>query len=159
ELLQRIMSRTCKAVAADSAVILPVIAATSGTGESDDEIPGANQVVSDQLLFRPPGCHCAIYRNTSYHITYIGSFSAQVMDVYSETSHLFEKLVGGFDDHRKHFTGNDPLVAVDSRRKQNVVSDSRAKEVIEVHDDRILCNSLPHGNVAGFFPIEICKNT
>lgn len=85
----------------------------------------------------------------------IGSLATGEIDTDTEVTHLLQKLLCTIDDSTDNLAGDEILVAADGRREKDVVDGADTEEVVEIHDNSIDGNTLPDGEVAGLFPIEI----
>ena len=47
------------------------------------------------------------------------------------------------------------FISSDGGRKKNVVGGSDTQKIVNVHDQRILCNAFPYGKVSCFLPVHI----
>ena len=79
------MPCTGKAIAANAAVVSCFISCLSVTGKSNNHISRFYFFVADYFILRPAAGHGAVYGNGTHHITHIGSFATQVMNVYAKT--------------------------------------------------------------------------
>lgn len=52
---------------------------------------------------------------------------------------------------------DEVLVPADGRRQQDVIRHAHAQQVVEVHDERVLRDALPHRQIPGLLPIHISK--
>ena len=87
----------------------------------------------------------------------VGVYATGGINAYTHFTEFGKQFVRTVDDGGDYFAGNEQLVASDGGRYQNVVYRTHTKQVVDVHNQCILCNAFPHTQVAGFLPVHIGK--
>ena len=70
---------------------------------------------------------------------------------------LLEQFLGALNDGLDDLARDQMLVAANGARKQNRSSRPHAQQVIQIHDQRVLRNALPDGQIARFFPVHVSQ--
>ena len=124
-------------------------------GKSHNDISRTDIGIVDNICTFHAACHCTVYDNSADEITYIGCFTSGGIYAYSHFTKFGQQFVCSVNDGGNYFSGDKQLVTSDSRGYKNIVNGTHTKQVVYVHDQCILCNTLPNGEISRFFPIHI----
>ena len=142
-------------VAAHTAVVLFFIRGFAVGRESHDDVAGADMFVRyDIFPFHAAG-HGAVDDDGSHQVAHVGRFAARTVSVHTQGAQFGQQLFGAVDDGRDNLARNQQFVAADGRRHEYVVGSSHAEQVVDVHDEGILCNTSPHAQVARLAPVHV----
>ena len=149
------MACTGETVAAHSAVVAILVGGLSERSQTHNYVARTDVGVVDHVAALHSACHGRIHDDGSYKVAHISSLSSCGVDAHSHLTHLGEQFVSAVDDGRNHFSGHQHLVAPDGARHQNIIHCTHTEQVVGVHDQRILCDTFPHAQVACLFPVDI----
>ena len=85
-----------------------------------------------------------VHDDGAYQVAHIGCLTTCGIDADSHLTQLSQEFVGAVDDGGDDLTGNEFLVASDGRTHQDVVNGSYAEQVVGIHHDSILSDTLPY---------------
>ena len=151
------MARRSKSVAAHSAVVCLLVGCLAEAGESYDDVAGTYVRVIDHVGAAHSARYGAIDNDCAHEVAHVGSFSARGVDADAHAAQFFEQFVGAVDDCGDYFPWNQHFVAPDGRGNKDAVGGADAEKVVEVHDERILRNAFPNGEVARLAPVGISQ--
>ena len=149
------MTGGSQSIAAHTAIIFFFISGLSMRGKSHNDISRTDIGIVDNICTFHAACHCTVYDNSADEITYIGCFTSGGIYAYSHFTKFGQQFVCSVNDGGNYFSGDKQLVTSDSRGYKNIVNGTHTKQVVYVHDQCILCNTLPNGEISRFFPIHI----
>src|SRR5690606_24060015 len=138
-----------------SSIVMRFVGGLSKTGESDDNNACTNAGVVDDILSVHSANHGAVDDDGANHITHIGGFATGAGDVQSIVPEQVEKSFRPLDDRGDHFAGDVILVSANGRRQQNILCCTDTEQVVHIHDDCILCDAFPYGQIACLLPVDV----
>ena len=144
-----------ESVAAHTAVVLFFVRGFAVGRESHDDVARAYVLVRYHILALHATGYGAVDDNRAHQVAHVGRLAARAVSVHAQCAQFGKQLFGAVDDGRDYFAGYQQLVAADGRRYQYVVGGTYAEQVVDVHDEGILCNAPPHAQVAGFAPVHV----
>ena len=83
-----------------------------------------------------------------------GAGGGGALDVEAPIAPIGHELFRALNEGRNHLAGNEALVAADGRADQDGARGSDAQQVVQIHDQRILRDALPHGKVPRLLPVN-----
>ena len=114
-----------------------------------------NVCIVDYIAALHAACNGAVDNDGAHKVAHVGCLTTCCIYAHTHFAEFGKQFVGSVDDGRNDLARNEQLVAADGRRNKDVVCRTNAEEVVNVHYQCILCNSLPHTKVTGLFPVEI----
>ena len=91
----------------------------------------------------------------THQVAHIGGLATGGIYAYSHFAEFGKQFVRTVDDGGNHFSGHKQLVASDGARYQDIVHSTYTEQVVDVHNQRILCDAFPDGKVACLFPVHV----
>ena len=146
-----------QAIAAHTAVIFFLVGSLSVACQTDNHVSGLNIGVIDNVRTFHAAGHRTVNNHRTRQIADIGCLSTGAIHTDSHVAKFCHQFIVAIDDGRNDFTRNQHLIATDGARNENIVNSTHTDQVIDIHDERILCDTFPDGEVAGFFPIHVGK--
>ena len=156
-LCKNVMTSTCQSVTAHTAVIFLFVCSLPATAKTNDYIAWTNVCIVNDITSLHTASDCRIHDDSTNKVAHICSFTTCCINSDTHLAHFFKKFIRAIDNSRNHFAWNEHLVAADSRRNENIVDSSHAEKVVCIHNESILCNSLPYRQIASLLPIHIRK--
>ena len=154
-LCEDIVACTCQSIAAHAAIVLVLIGGLTGGAKSYDDIAGANVGIVDDILAFHSARDGRVDDDGTYQITDICSFTARGPDADTHAAQFSKQFISAVDNSTDDLAGNQHLIAADGAGHKDVVNSSHTEQVIGVHDDSVLRNSLPNAQITRLLPIEI----
>ena len=151
------MAGTCKTVATHTAIVFFFISSLSVRGQSYNNVTRANVGIIDNVRAFHAASHGRVNDNCAYQITDISSFATGSIYAYTHFAKFGQQFVRSVDDCRDHFSRNQEFVTSDSGRNEDVVYGTYTEQVVDIHNQGVLCNTFPDRQVACFFPVHISK--
>ena len=152
---EHIMAGGGKTVTTHTAIITLLVGSLSGAAQSYDDITGTDvRIVNHITAFHTTG-YGGIHDDGPYQVAHIGSLTASRIDTHTHLTQFCQQFIRTIDNCRYHLSRNQHLVSSDGAAYQDVVHSTHTEQVVGVHHNRILRNTLPYGEVACFLPIHI----
>ena len=149
------MACTGQPVAAHAAVVFLLVGGLSATAQSHDDISRTDIGVVDDVATFHAACHGGVYDDGAHQVAHVGCLAARGIDADTHLAHLGQQFVRTVDDGTDDFARDEHFVTSDSGRHQDVVYGTHTKQIVRVHDERVLRNAFPYGQVARFFPVRV----
>ena len=156
-LIENIMAGRGQAITTHSTVVAGFVGSLSGRRKSHDDIARTDVGIINHIATFHAAGYGAVHNDGAHQIAHIGRFATGGINTHTHIAHLLQQLVGTVDDSRNHFAGNEHFVTPDGARHKDVVNCSHTQQVIGVHDESILRNAFPDGEVARFFPVHVSQ--
>ena len=144
-----------EAVAAHSAIIFLLVGSLTRRSKAHNYVTTLDVGVVDYVGAAHAASHCAIHDDGAHQVAHVGSFAACGDDVHAKFAQLGKQFLGAIDDGSDNLTGNKHLVASDGRGEEDIVGSTHAEQVVDIHDESILCDAFPHAEVACFAPVGV----
>jgi len=139
------------------AVVLRLISGLTVTRKTHDHLSARNVRIVNDIAAFGFGDEGRIYDHGAHQVAHIRCFAAGGMNFDAVFTHVRAKLFGAFDEGFDDFAGDEVFVSSDGRRQHKWPCNARAEQIVGVHHNRILGDAFPHGEVAGFTPIQVCE--
>ena len=144
-------------VATHTAVVLLLVSSLTGRRKTYDNIAWADVGIVDDIAALHAAGYGRVNDDGTNQVAYIGSLTAGRIDAYTHLAHLVEQVVGTIDDSRDHLARDEHLVAADGRANEDVIYGTHAEQVVGIHHDSILSDTLPYREVASLLPVHVCQ--
>ena len=142
-------------VATHSAVVFFFVSSLPARRKSHNHITRLNiRIINHICTFHPAG-NGAVHNNRTHQIAHIGRFTARFVNIHTHFTQICNQFACSVDDGRNHFTRNAVFIPSNGGRKQDIIRGTHANQIIHIHNQRILCNAFPHGQITRFTPIHI----
>ena len=125
------------------------------TSPGRDDVARTNLRVVDDVAALHAAGHGAVYDDGAHQVAHVGRLAARGIDAHAHPAQFGQQFVRAVDDGRYDFARHQQLVAPDGAGHQNVVHRTHAQQVVNVHDEGVLGDALPHAEVARFLPIQV----
>ena len=148
---------TCRrqAIGTHTAVVFLLVGGLPIAGEAHNDIACSNVGIVDHILALHAAGNGGIDDDGARQVAHIGCLAARAIHPDAHGTQFGHQLVVAVDDGADHLTGNQQLVATDGRRDEDIIDSTHTDEVVDVHDEGILCDALPDGEVARLLPVHI----
>ena len=88
-------------------------------------------------------------------VTDISRLTTRSIDTNTLSTKLSKKLLSTVDDRSDDLTRDKMLVAPNRRRDKDPINSTHAQQVVNVHNQRILRDTLPNREVTRLTPIDV----
>ena len=144
-----------ESVAAHATVVFVLVGGLTEAGEAHDDVARADVGVVDDIAALHAAGDGGIDDDGADEVAHVGRLAAGGIDADAHLAQLTQEFVGAVDDGADDFAGDEHLVAPDGGRDEDVVHGTHAQQVVGVHDEGILCNAFPDGEVTCLAPVGI----
>ena len=144
-----------QAVAAHAAVVLLLIRGLTITCKAHDDVARTNLCVVYHVAALHAAGHGAVHDDGAYQVAHVGRLAACGIDAHAHLAQFGQQFVCAVDDGGDDLARHQQLVAPDGAGHEDVVHRAHAKQVVNVHDQGVLRDALPHREVARLLPVEI----
>ena len=152
-----IMTGAGQSVAAHTTVIFLFISSLSVRSQAYNYIARTDIGIINHIAALHAASYGAVHDDGTHQIAYIGSFTACSIYAYTHFAELGEQFVRSVDDGGDNFSRNEKFVASDGRRNQDIIYCTYAEQVVDIHNQCILCNAFPNRKITCFFPVHISQ--
>ena len=156
-LCKNIMSRRSQSIATHSAVVCSFIRGLTARRKSHNHISWTYICIVNHLTALHTTSHRAIHDDCAHQIANICRFTASGINANTHFAKTLQQFVRTIDDSTDYFTRYKHLVSANSRRNQDIVYSTHAKQIVCIHNECILSNAFPHREIASLFPIHISQ--
>ena len=115
---------------------------------------GNTLVNADTLALHAAGDR-GVDNDGTHQVADISRLAACGPDADAHTAQFSKQFICAVDNSTDDLAGNQHLIAADGAGHKDVVNSSHTEQVIGVHDDSVLRNSLPNAQISRLLPIEI----
>ena len=140
-------------VASHAAVVFFFIRGLSVGGKSYDDIARADIGIVYHVGTLHAAGHGRVYDDGAHQVAHIGGFASRGIYAYTHFAQFGKQFIRTVDDGGDYLARYQQFVASDSGRDQYVVYRSHAEQVVDVHNQRVLCDAFPNREVACFLPV------
>ncbi len=152
-----IVAGRSQTVATHTAVVLLLVSSLTSRRKTYDHITRADVGIVDDVAALHAAGYGRVNDDGTNQVAYIGSLAAGRIDADTHLAHLVEQVVGTVDDSRDHLARDEHLVTADGRADEDVIYCAHAEQVVCIHHDSILSDTLPYREVASLLPVHICQ--
>ena len=151
------MTGTGQSVATHATVIFFFVSSLSVRSQAYNYITRTDIGIINHIATLHAASYSTIYDDGTYQVAYIGSFTTCGIYAYTHLAELGEQFVRTVDDGGYYFARNQQFVSSDGRGNQDVIYCTYAKQVVDIHNQCILCNTFPNRKITCFFPVHISQ--
>ena len=123
--------------------------------QPNDNITSLNMSVVDDITALHTAGDRAIYDDRTYEVTDISRLTTRSIDTNTLSTKLSKKLLSTVDDRSDDLTRDEMLVAPNRRGDEDAIDSPHTQQVVDIHDQRILCYTLPDREVTRLTPIDV----
>ena len=145
-----------ESVAAHTAVVALLVGGLACGRQSYDNVAWTDVCIVDYIGATHTACDGTIDDDGAHEIAYIGCLASCAIDADSHLTEFCHQFIGSVDDGRYDFAWDEHLVAPDGRADEDIIDSTHAEQVVGIHDEGILCDTFPYGEVARLAPITWC---
>ena len=150
-----IMAGRSQAIRAHAAVVALLVGGLSCAGKTYNDVARADVGIVDNVSTLHAAGYRRVYDDGTYQVADICRFTSSGPDADAHVAQFVQQFVGTVDDGRDDLARYKHLVTADGAGNQYVVYGTHAQQVIGVHHDGILGDSLPDGEVARLLPVHV----
>ena len=152
-----IVAGRSQTVATHAAVVLLLVGSLTCRRETYDNIAWTDVGIVDDVAALHAAGYGRVNDDGTNQVAYVGSLTAGRIDSDTHLAHLVEQVVGTVDDSRDDLARDEHLVAADGRANEDVVYGAHAEQVVGIHHDSILSDTLPYREVASLLPVHVSQ--
>mmetsp|Transcript_9554 Transcript_9554/g.21308 ORF Transcript_9554/g.21308 Transcript_9554/m.21308 type:complete len:237 (+) Transcript_9554:1245-1955(+) len=104
---------------------------------------------------RNPGNHRRVYDDSAHQVAHIRGLATSEGKTHPVLLQVADKGSRATDEFSDDLLGDVGLVPPNGAREKDIVHDTYAEQVVEVHDNGILRNALPDAKVSSSLPIHV----
>ena len=150
-----IMTGGGETIAAHAAIVLLLVGCLTVGRKANDNVASLDIGVVYHILATHTASDGRIDNDGAHEVADIGSLAARGVNSDTHLAKFGEEFVGAIDDGRDDLTWHEHLVSADGAGDEDIVNGAHAEEVVDVHNERILRDAFPDGEVAGLLPIGV----
>ena len=148
------MPCTRQAIASRPSVPIAFIKRLAVAGETYNHVAFLDAGIVDDVLSAHATDHGRIHNDRAHKVTNIGGLASGAPDIQAPTAPFFHQRFRALNERRNHIAWHEPLVASNGRTHQNGTGRANAQQIVNVHDEGILGDALPDGQIARLLPIN-----
>ena len=152
-----IVAGRSKSVATHTAVVLLLVCSLTCRRKTYDYIAWTDVGIVDNIAALHAAGYGRVNDDGTNQVAYISSLTAGRIDADTHFAHLVEQVIGTVDDSRDYLARDEHLVAADGRADEDVIYGTHAEQVVGIHHDSILSDTLPYREVASLLPVHVCQ--
>mmetsp|Transcript_28730 Transcript_28730/g.53874 ORF Transcript_28730/g.53874 Transcript_28730/m.53874 type:complete len:202 (+) Transcript_28730:666-1271(+) len=149
------MARGSQPIAANTAVVVVLVAGSTGGRQCHDDVASADVGIVNHFISRHLRGHCGVNDNGSDKVAHVRRLPASENDADSVSVQLIHQACCAANDGSDHLSWDEVLIPADGTGQQDVVRDAHAQQVVQVHDQSILGDAFPDGDVARLLPVDV----
>ena len=123
--------------------------------QPNNDITSLNMSVVDDITALHAAGDRTIYDDRTYEVTDISRLTTRGIDINTLSTKLSKELLCTIDDRSDDLTRDEMLVAPNRRGDEDAIDSPHAQQVVNVHNQRILCYTLPDREVTRLTPIDV----
>ena len=154
---EQVMPGTCQAIAADARVCKSLVLGLTGGGETDDGEAGLDVGVIDDIGAIHDDDGAGIDGNGACQVADIGRFAPAAVDADPVFTECGEEVFGARNQLAECLAWDSAGVPINRAGNEDAIDCADAEQVVDIHDEGILSDTFPHGDVSCFFPVHVCQ--
>ena len=123
--------------------------------QPNNDITSLNMSVVDNITTLHAAGDRTIDNDRADEVTDISRLSTCSIDTNTLSTKLSKKLLSTVDDRSDDLTRDEMLVAPNRRGDEDAIDSPHTQQVVDIHDQRILCYTLPDREVTRLTPIDV----
>lgn len=150
---------TCggQTIAAHTAIITLLIGCLSSAGESYDDIPRTNIGIVDNITAFHTAGDGRVDDDGADKVAHVCRLTTSRINANPHLTQFGKQLIRTVDDGRDDLTGHQHLITSDGTADKDIVDGTHTEQVVGIHYDSILGDTLPYGEVTRLLPVHIGK--
>ena len=149
------MTSRSQPIAPHPAIVGGLIRGLPEGSQPDDDITSLNMSVVDDITALHAAGDRTIYDDRTYEVTDVSRLTTRSIDTNTLSTKLSKELLSTVDNRSDDLTRDEMLVAPNRRRDKDPINSPHAEQVVDIHDQRILCYTLPDREVTRLTPIDV----
>ena len=155
---EQIVTCAGETVAADAGIFKGFVGGLAGRGEADDGEAGLDVGIIDHVFAVHHNDCAGIHGDSAGEIADVGCFAAAAVHADAIVTHGGEEVFGAGNELAKGFAGDRAGVAVDCAGDQDAIDSADAEQVVDVHDETVLCGLAEACRIAGLLIVQVGKS-
>ena len=149
------MSSRSQPIAPHPSIVGGLIRGLPEGSQPNNDITSLNMSVVDDITALHAAGDRTIYDDRTYEVTDVSRLTTRSIDTNTLSTKLSKELLSTVDNRSDDLTRDEMLVAPNRRRDKDPINSTHAEQVVNVHNQRILCYTLPDREVTRLTPIDV----